>query len=152
MTWPIHGVHEQDVLCAIVVVVQDTHATAHRLRKVFLSKSTAMVTKGNTRRGGGIDKTNRARRPLRGCTGNQDPEETQGKSATYRTFRHARPGDGHGASPSTFPEAWPSVPPGRGRRRGRRPPGGGAVPSRARPQQTPSRTGRSSSARSSWDR
>src|SRR5271155_5145456 len=107
MTRPIHGVHEQDILCAVVVVVQDTHATTHRLRKVFLSKSTAMVTKGNTGRGGGIDKTDRARRPLRRCARNQDPEETQSKKASYGTFRHARPEDGHGASPSTFPEAWP---------------------------------------------
>src|ERR1700728_1942813 len=107
MTWPIHGVHKQDILGAVVVVVQDTHATTHRLGKILLSKSTAMVTKGNTGRGGGIDKTNRARRPLRRCARNQHPEETQSKTATYRTFRHARPGDGHGGSPSTFPEAWP---------------------------------------------
>src|SRR6202451_1248502 len=138
MTWPSHGVHEQDVLCAVVVVVQDTHATAHRLRKVFLSKSTAMVTKGNTGRGGGVDKTNRAGRPLCRCTRNQDRKKTPCKTATYGTFRHARPEDGHGASPSTFPEAWPWVPPGTGRRRGRRPPGGGVVPSRPRPRQTPS--------------
>src|ERR1700678_3147901 len=107
MAWPIHRVHEQDVLCAIVVVVQDTHATPHRLGKIFLSKSTAMGTKGNAGRGGGIDKTNRAGRPLCQCARNQGPEETQNKTATYRTFRHARPGDGHGGSPSTFPEAWP---------------------------------------------
>src|ERR1700691_4798120 len=110
MTRPIHRVHEQDVLCAVVVVVQDTHATAHGLRKVFLSKGTAMMAKGNAGSCGGVNKTNRAGRPLRRCTGNQDRQETECKTAPYGTFRHARPENGHGASPSTFPEAWPWAP------------------------------------------
>src|SRR5271168_965944 len=49
MTGPIHRVHEQDVLGAVVIVVEDAHPAAYRLGKVFLSKSTVMVTKRNSR-------------------------------------------------------------------------------------------------------
>src|ERR1700722_3138739 len=55
---PIHGIHEQNVLESIVIVVEYAHTAAHSLGKVFLSEGAAMMTEGNARCSRSIDKMN----------------------------------------------------------------------------------------------
>ena len=45
---PIHGVHEEDVLPAVVVVVEKTDAAAHGFRKIFFAEGSGVVFEADT--------------------------------------------------------------------------------------------------------
>src|ERR1700730_7950212 len=47
MLRPIPGVHEQNVLPPVIVVVQKTDSTAHRFRQILFSKGSAVMPEMN---------------------------------------------------------------------------------------------------------
>jgi hypothetical protein len=73
MLWPIGAVYEENVLPAVVVVIEKRHAGAHRLRQKFLSVRAVVVREMNSRRSSDVFKVNRRRRRrfaarLRSCS------------------------------------------------------------------------------------
>src|SRR5580692_8327484 len=67
--WPIHGIDQENILPAVVVVVEKANAAAHGFRKIFLSKGPAVVFEVNARLSGYIREFNRAgrARQIRAC-------------------------------------------------------------------------------------
>ena len=57
MTGPIHAVHQQNVLPAIVVVIEKRAARAKRLGKKFSAEGSAVVLKLDSRRGSDVGET-----------------------------------------------------------------------------------------------
>ncbi len=66
MTGPVHAVHEENVLPAVIVVVEHAHAAAHGFGKVLLPERTAVVFEMNPCQRRDIDQANRPRRARRG--------------------------------------------------------------------------------------
>ena len=62
---PIHRVHEEDVLPTVIVIVNETHSAAHRLRKVLLSECSAIPLELNPSFGRDIGEMDGTRRTLR---------------------------------------------------------------------------------------
>ena len=52
---PIHGIDQQNILPAVVVIVENTNAAAHGFRKIFLSESATVVFEVDTGLRGHID-------------------------------------------------------------------------------------------------
>ena len=61
MLWPVHGVDDQNVLPAVVVVVEEARAVAHGFRQIFFPEGPGVVFEVNPSLFGYVGKLNRAR-------------------------------------------------------------------------------------------
>src|ERR1700719_3578129 len=80
VAWPIHAIHQQDVLPAVVVVIEKCAARAQCFGQKFSSEGSAIMLKLNSCRGGDIDE---AEPQGRGWSGKK-PAEGPGKKIVRR--------------------------------------------------------------------
>jgi len=59
MAWPIHGVDQQNVLPAVIVVVEETGPAAHGLRQILFSEGAGVVLEVDAGLGGNVGELDR---------------------------------------------------------------------------------------------
>jgi hypothetical protein len=54
MSWPVHGVDQENILPSVIVIIEEANTAAHRLREILFPESTTVVFEVNARLGGDI--------------------------------------------------------------------------------------------------
>ncbi len=54
VAWPVHGIHEEDVLPAVVVVIENADAAAHCFGEILFAEGAGIVFEADAGLGGDV--------------------------------------------------------------------------------------------------